>query len=152
MELSRPDYWSRLPLPSPGDPPNPGIEPRSPTLQVDSLSDEPQGKPKNTGMGSLSFLRGSSWSRNLGQRISYKEGRFFTNWAIREAQRVRNSCQNLGLNQGPLDLQSNTLPTELFQPPITYPLHARWFIFTSVLKSNHFWQKMWITSLLMEYQ
>ena len=36
--------------------PNPGIEPRSPALQVDSLPAEPQGKPKNTGVGSLSLL------------------------------------------------------------------------------------------------
>ena len=45
------------PFPSPGDFPNPGIEPRSPTLQVDSLPAEPQGKPKNTGVGSLSILQ-----------------------------------------------------------------------------------------------
>ena len=37
--------------------PNPGIKPRSPTLQGDSLPAEPQGKPKNTGVGSLSFLQ-----------------------------------------------------------------------------------------------
>ena len=43
-------------FPSPGDLPNPGIELRSPALQADSLPVEPQGKPKNTGMGSLSFL------------------------------------------------------------------------------------------------
>ena len=36
---------------------NPGIEPRSPTLQVDSLPAKPQGKPKNTGVGSLSLLQ-----------------------------------------------------------------------------------------------
>ena len=36
-----------------GHHPNPQIEHRSPTLQVDSLSAEPQGKPKNTGVGSL---------------------------------------------------------------------------------------------------
>ena len=45
MEFSRPDYWSGQPFPSPGDLPNPGIEPRSPALQVDSLPAEPQGKP-----------------------------------------------------------------------------------------------------------
>ena len=45
-------------LPSPGDLPNPGIEPRFPALQMDSLPTEPQGKPKNTGMGSLSLLQG----------------------------------------------------------------------------------------------
>ena len=36
--------------------PNPGIEPRCPALQADSLPAEPQGKPKNTGVGSLSLL------------------------------------------------------------------------------------------------
>ena len=36
--------------------PNPGIKPRSPALQVDSLPTEPQGKPKNTGVGNLSLL------------------------------------------------------------------------------------------------
>ena len=44
MEFSRPEYWSGY-FPSPGDHPNPGIEPRSPALQVDSLPAEPQGKP-----------------------------------------------------------------------------------------------------------
>ena len=39
------------------DLPNPGIKPRSPTLQADSLPVEPQGKPKNTGVGSLSLLQ-----------------------------------------------------------------------------------------------
>ena len=44
MEFSRLEYWSGLPFPSPGHLPNPGIEPRSPTLQADSLLAEPQGK------------------------------------------------------------------------------------------------------------
>ena len=45
MEFSRPEYWRGQPFPSPGDLPNPGIEPRSPALQADSLPAEPQGKP-----------------------------------------------------------------------------------------------------------
>ena len=45
MGVSRPECWSGLPRPPPGDLPNPGIEPRSPTLQADSLPAEPQGKP-----------------------------------------------------------------------------------------------------------
>ena len=45
-------------FPSPGDPPNPGIKPRSPALLADSLPAEPRGKPKNTGVGSLSLLQG----------------------------------------------------------------------------------------------
>ena len=52
MEFSRPEYWSEYLLPSAGDLPNPGIKPRSPTLQADSLPAEPPGKPKNTAVGS----------------------------------------------------------------------------------------------------
>ena len=49
MEFSRKEYWNGLPFPSPGDLPNPGIEPRSPALQADALSSEPPGKlKKNT--------------------------------------------------------------------------------------------------------
>ena len=45
MDFSRQEYWSGLPFPSPGDLLNPGIEPRSPTLQVDSLPTGLSGKP-----------------------------------------------------------------------------------------------------------
>ena len=55
--FSRQEYWSGLPCPPPGDLPNLGIKPRSPALQVDSLPSEPPGKPKNTGVGSLSLLQ-----------------------------------------------------------------------------------------------
>ena len=45
MEFSRPEYWSEWPFPSPGDLPNPGMKPRSPIMQADSLPSEPPGKP-----------------------------------------------------------------------------------------------------------
>ena len=45
MKFSRQEYWSGLPFPSPGDLPNPGIKPGSPTLQADSLLSEPPEKP-----------------------------------------------------------------------------------------------------------
>ena len=45
MGFSRQEYRSGLPLPSPGDVPDPGMEPRPPTLQADSLPFEPPGKP-----------------------------------------------------------------------------------------------------------
>ena len=45
MGFSRQESWNGLPFPSPGDLPDPGIEPRSPTLQEDTLQSEPQGKP-----------------------------------------------------------------------------------------------------------
>ena len=38
------EYWSELPFPSPGDLPDPGMEPGSPTLQADTLTSEPPGK------------------------------------------------------------------------------------------------------------
>ena len=69
--ISRQEYWSGLPFSSPGDLLNPGIEPRSPALQADSLPSEPPGKlqnwpwicpwnspAKNTGMGGHSLLQG----------------------------------------------------------------------------------------------
>ena len=46
MRFSRQRFWSGLPFPSPGDLPNPGIEPGSPALQADSLPTELQGKPQ----------------------------------------------------------------------------------------------------------
>ena len=45
MGFSTQEYWSGLPFPSPGDLPNPGIEPRSPALEADALTSEPPGKP-----------------------------------------------------------------------------------------------------------
>ena len=45
MGFSRQKYWTGLPFPPPGDLPDPGIEPRSPVLQADSLPTEPPGNP-----------------------------------------------------------------------------------------------------------
>ena len=60
IRFSRPEYWNAgvgsLSLLQ-GNLPNPGIEPRSPVLQADSLPSEPPGKPKNTGVGNLSLLQ-----------------------------------------------------------------------------------------------
>ena len=50
MEFSRQEYWSGLPFPSPGDLPDPGIKPRSSTLQADALPSEPPGKSKKVQM------------------------------------------------------------------------------------------------------
>jgi len=81
MEFSRPEYQNGYTFPFPGDLPNPGIEPRSPTLQADSLPAEPQGKTRNTGGGSLSFPNRSSYPRN-------RTGVSCIDWAIREAECV----------------------------------------------------------------
>ena len=76
--------WSGQPFSSPGDPHNPGIEPRSPTLQADSLPAEPQGKPKNTGAEAYSFSSKSSQPRSLTRVFCIASG-LFTNQVIREA-------------------------------------------------------------------
>ena len=47
MGFFRQEYWSGLPFPSPGDLPDPGMEPRSPALQADALPSEPLGKQGN---------------------------------------------------------------------------------------------------------
>ena len=59
MGFSWQEHWNGLPCPPPGDLPNPGIKPKSPTLQADALPSEPPGKPKNTGVGNLSLLQGN---------------------------------------------------------------------------------------------
>ena len=49
--FSRQEYWNGLPFPSPGDLPDPGIEPRSPALRADTLPSEPPGKPEIVSYG-----------------------------------------------------------------------------------------------------
>ena len=66
MGFSRQEYWSGLPFPSPGDLPEPGIEPRSPTLQADSLPSEPPGIPC-TNLSTLVYI-----VVEISQRNSYK--------------------------------------------------------------------------------
>ena len=56
MGFSRQEYWSGLPFPSPGNLPNPGIEPRSPAFQADALTSEPPGKPKSRGNWGWKFI------------------------------------------------------------------------------------------------
>ena len=67
-------------FPSPGDLPNPGIEPRSPALQADSSLSEPQGKPKNTGVGSLSLLQQIFPTQELNRGLLHCM-RILYNWA-----------------------------------------------------------------------
>ena len=67
MGLTRQEYWNALPFPSPGDLPNPGIEPPYPALQVDSLLSEPPEKAVKKEMATYSNVlpRKSHGQRNL---------------------------------------------------------------------------------------
>ena len=64
MEFSRQEYWSGLPFPSPGDLPDPGIKPRSPALQADSLPTELRGKPLFISKLFTLYAKDSVWSGN----------------------------------------------------------------------------------------
>ena len=55
--------------PSPGDLPNPGIKPRSPAMEADSLPSEPPGKLMNTRVGSLSLLQDIFQAQELNQDL-----------------------------------------------------------------------------------
>ena len=77
--FSRQEYWSGLPCPPPGDLPNPGIKPRSPTLQVDFLTT--WALRENSGLGSLSLFSWGSFQPKNRTRVSCIAGRFFTSWA-----------------------------------------------------------------------
>ena len=76
------EYWSGLPCPPPADLPNPGIELRFPALQADSWPSEPPGKPKNTGVHSLSLLQGI---------FPIQELNCINHWASLVAQLVKNA-------------------------------------------------------------
>ena len=69
MGFSRQKYWSGLPFPPSGDLSNPGIEPRSPEVQADSLPAEPPGKPKNTEVGSNPFSKGIFLTQGLNHHL-----------------------------------------------------------------------------------
>jgi len=81
-----------LPCPPPGDLPNPGIKSTPPTLQVDSLASEPPGKPKTTGMGSLSLHQGVFLTQEL-------------NWALLHCRWILYQLSHQGS-------QSSVLPTK----------------------------------------
>ena len=69
MGFSRQEYWSGLPFPMSGDLPNPGIEPRSPTLQADTLTSEPPGKP----LGGIPHLQISASQIQLWKYFNYSQ-------------------------------------------------------------------------------
>ena len=74
MGFSREEYQSGLPFPSPGDLPNAGIEPRSPTLQADALPSEPPGKPWFQRAASNSCLSGKGENAETKEEQSRNNG------------------------------------------------------------------------------
>ena len=93
--------WSVFPCPPPGDLPNPVIEPRSLTLQADSLLTEQPGKPKNTGMGNLSLLQGIFPTQE-------------SNWGLLHCKQI---LYQLSYQRSPKDTGQGT---NLWSSPLTY--------------------------------
>ena len=96
MGFSRQEYWIGLPFPSPGDLPNPGIEPGSSASQADALPSEPPGK--NSSSNVTDFLMRSRhrdttmWRRRIGEMWLWARGR----------QRLLQTPESLGW-EGPLE-------------------------------------------------
>ena len=110
MGFSRQEYWSGLPFPSPGDLPDSGIEPGSPTLQADALWSEPPGKPSrpfrtNTQKDVL-FIIGD-WNEKVGSQETYGViGKFGLGVQNEAGQRLVEFCQGNAL----------VIANTLFQP------------------------------------
>ena len=106
-------YWSHCHVLLQGNLPDPGIEPKSPALQADSLPSESPGNPKNTWVGNLSLLQGifptqeSNWGllhcRQILYQLSYQGSppwaRGRANWGLGWEGQVK-STANLLLWQG----------------------------------------------------
>ena len=93
MGFSRQEYWSGLPFPSPGDLPDPGMEPRSPALQEDALTSEPPGKPYEI---LLSHKKKHNW---VSSNEVYEPRTYYTEWRKSERERqisyINTYIQNL---------------------------------------------------------
>ena len=92
MEFSRPEYWSGSPLPSPGDRLTQGSNPGLPHCRQILYQLSQKGSPRILEWVAYPFSSRSSWPRNQ-TRVSCIAGRFFTNWAIREALKSKNQSK-----------------------------------------------------------
>ena len=70
------ECWSGLPFPSPGDLPDPGIEPRSPALQVDSLLSEPPGMDQTVKESPIMVSHNTQVTRHWSIHIKANKGRY----------------------------------------------------------------------------
>ena len=123
---------------------------RSPTLQTNSLPAEPQGKPKNTGVGSLSLLQQILPTQGLNRGLLHYSW-FFTNWAIREAPSLWIVVMLLQINLPspcsldvslPVPHQSASRAVHLVSwtsPPHSSPHNPTWSNYVPGIYTNYSW-------------
>ena len=116
MEFSRSEYWSGQPFPSPGNLPNPGIEPMSPAFQVDSVPAKPPGKPKKSTVGNLSLLQ---WIFKTHSNILGLP--WWLSWL-----RIHLQCGRAGFDLwvGKIPWRRERLPTPVFWPGEFHQLYS----------------------------
>ena len=133
--FSRQEYLRGLPIPSPG------IEPRSPALLTDSLpSESPAGKPKNTGVGRLSFLQGNFSTQELNQGLlQWQAGRFLTTSTSWEAPSRLWLLLYWGLSLCSPYLESTSLPLS-YPIPLCSLINSLQKVFTNLNSSGPFLQ------------
>ena len=98
MGFSRQEYWSGLPFPSPGDLPNPGIEPGSPALQADSLPSESSGKLRTTLARTKSLVLSALESAPLPETVGQAQ--------LGQAALWKPGLQSSGFQQGAISIFS----------------------------------------------
>ena len=87
MEFSRQEYWSGLPFPSPGDLPNPGIKPGSPTSQADTLPSEPPGGSDNEILFSLKKKKKTEGNGAICNKMDEPRGHYAkSKWPVTEGE------------------------------------------------------------------
>ena len=131
--FSRQEYWNGSSCPPPGNLPNSGIEPRSPTLQADSLPSEPLGKPKNTGVGSLSLLQGIF----LTQELNW--GLLHCRWIFYQLSYQGGPKKSIRSKFSALQFQTNKCPLILFG------------IIVLIVRKCH-WEQIWINFHFITYK
>ena len=115
LGFSRQEYWSGLPFSSPGDLPNPGIEPRSPVLQADALPSEPPGKHINSKPqgNSLRKIRLSLFYR-------YEKAKFKNTSLASTVGQTKSGCPKLACPFSLASLSAYLLgPGSVYQTPLT---------------------------------
>ena len=129
MELSRTQYWSGYPLPSPGDLPNLGTEPRSLALQADSLPAEPLGSPR---MGILEWIATTKMSSlSLLQQIFLTQE---SNWGLLHRRQI---LYQLSYQGNPIIYLTHPLLVGIYIVPNFWELENTW------KETSSCWLSLW---------